>query len=310
MSCYLVTGAAGFIGSAVAQRLIDSNNEVWTIDNLTTGFRGNIPDGVKFIEGNCQDEESIQQLGRQKFDTIFHIAGQSSGEISFEDPIYDLQTNTQSTLQLLQYARQTDCSCFIYASTMSVYGDQPDRPVNEKAVLEPKSFYAVGKLASEKYLRIFSEFGMKNVALRIFNTYGPGQNMDNLKQGMVSIFMAQAFREQRVLVKGSRDRFRDFIYIDDVVKGFIMAANQSEPGFNCYNVGTGRKTTVLELLEMMKAMLPFDIEIEYSGSTPGDQFGIKADFDLIRKDLNWNPSTDLPTGLKHMIDWFGQSLGK
>ena len=230
MGKYLVTGAAGFIGSALAKSLIEEGSEVVTIDNLSTGFRSNIPDGVVFLEGDCQDQKILDQLHSNKFDAIYHIAGQSSGEISFDDPVYDLQTNTQSTLQLLQLCRQTDCKKVIYASSMSVYGQVPDEPIDETWKARPQSFYGVGKLASEHYLRIFRQFGIATASLRLFNTYGPGQNLENLRQGMVSIFLAQALRDKRIHVKGSPDRFRDFVYIDDVVQSFRLAEKAIRPG--------------------------------------------------------------------------------
>src|SRR3989338_3222376 len=190
MKKYLVTGAAGFIGSAVARALLTQGHQVWTIDNLTTGFRENIPAGVHFIEGHCQDRKAIEALGKIKFDAILHLAGQSSGEISFENPVYDLTTNTQSTLMLMDYALKTGCQRFIYASTMSVYGAVADKPIAEHHPTQPLSFYGVGKLASEHYLRIYQSKGLKPTALRYFNVYGPNQNMNNLKQGMVSIYLA------------------------------------------------------------------------------------------------------------------------
>ena len=163
----------------------------------------NIPEGVTFIQGDCQDEQTIQSLEKYEFEAIFHIAGQSSGEISFDDPVYDLQTNAQSTLLLLKLALKVGCKKFVYASTMSVYGDKPDAPVEEDTTLNPKSFYGVGKVASEHYLRIYAQYGVNSVALRLFNVYGPGQNMENLRQGMVSIFLAQAFENKHIHVKGS-----------------------------------------------------------------------------------------------------------
>ena len=166
MSSILITGAAGFIGSALARRLISDGHKVVTIDNLSTGFKSAIPEGVEFYEGNCQDEVLIRKLEKYSFSAIFHIAGQSSGEISFDDPVYDLQTNAQSTLLLLKLALKIGCQQFIYASTMSVYGDKPDMPVLENLELNPKSFYGVGKLASEHYLRIYQEFGIISTAMR------------------------------------------------------------------------------------------------------------------------------------------------
>ena len=136
----VVVIGAGSAALNAALSAAEQGSKVVTIDNLSTGFRESIPEGVIFIEGNCQDESIINQLNSYQFDAIFHIAGQSSGEISFEDPVYDLQTNAQSTLLLLKYALKTNCKKFIYASTMSVYGNQPDIPITEEASTLPKSF--------------------------------------------------------------------------------------------------------------------------------------------------------------------------
>ena len=206
MASYLITGAAGFVGAAVSQRLVGQGNRVVSIDNLSTGYRENVPDGVEFYPADCQDPEVLLQLPRIPYDAIIHIAGQSSGEISFSDPVYDLRTNTESTLLLLQYAREIGCSRFLYASSMSVYGRKPDRPVSEEEIASPESFYGVGKLASEEYLRIYEQFGIRSTSLRLFNIYGPGQNMANLQQGMVSIFLAQMLKDRHILVKGGKDR--------------------------------------------------------------------------------------------------------
>ena len=131
MKTYLVTGAAGFIGASIANELIRLGNKVVTVDNLSTGNKDHIPKGVHFIKGDCQNPKIIKILNTYKFEAIYHIAGQSSGEISFENPVYDLQTNGQSTLQLLDLAINIGCNKFIYASTMSIYGDTDFSPVDE-----------------------------------------------------------------------------------------------------------------------------------------------------------------------------------
>ncbi len=302
MKKYLVTGAAGFIGSAVAKKLVAAGHEVYTIDNLSTGYASNIPKGVHFINGNVHDQESIDKLSQIKMDAIFHIAGQSSGEISFENPVYDLQTNTQSTLLLLDYARKTGCTNFIYASTMSVYGDQDILPVKEEFSPNPKSFYAVGKLASENYLKIFSNFGIQCTAIRLFNVYGPGQNMDNLKQGMISIFLAQALNEAKITVKGSTDRFRDFVYIDDVVNAFINSLD-CKGGFQVVNVASGVKTTVAQVLDSIDKEFEHKLEIIIQEGTQGDQFGIYADNTKASQVLQWKPLVDFKQGTELMFNW-------
>ncbi len=305
---YLVTGAAGFIGSALARRLINEGHSVVTIDNLSNGLRENIPEGVIFIEGNCQDESIIDQLNSYQFDAIFHIAGQASAELSFEDPLYDFQTNAQSTLLLLQYALMTKCKKFIYSSTMSVYGDQPDIPITEEATTLPVSFYAVGKLASEHYLEIYSKNNIDIISLRLFNVYGPGQNMENLKQGMVSIFLAQALTNKHILVKGSPERFRDFVYIDDIINSFIISLRVNQSGYRCYNVSTNVKTTIKDLIDKIVAYIPYEISVEYSNSTPGDQFGTYGDATKIERDLGWKYRINLDDGLKKMIKWYERRL--
>ena len=303
MSNYLVTGAAGFIGAAVAQNLINQGDKVVTVDNLTTGFREAIPDGVQFIKGDCQDPKTIASLQPFKFDAILHIAGQSSGEISYDDPLYDLQTNTQSTLLLIKLALETDCRKFIYASTMSVYGDHPDVPITEEASTFPKSLYGVGKIASEHYMRIYQQYGIEATSLRLFNVYGPGQNMKNLRQGMVSIYLEQALKNKHIIVKGSPDRYRDFVYIDDVVNAFLAALAKPQISYNVYNVATGVRTTVEELIAVVQKKLPFDVSVEYSVSTPGDQFGIYGNCSKSKKELNWYSEVKLDIGIEKMVDW-------
>ncbi len=303
MRKYLVTGAAGFIGSVIARRLLSQGHEVWTIDNLSTGYKDNLPQGIHFINGGCQEEKSIRQLNGTVFDAILHIAGQSSGEISFDDPVYDLRTNTESTLRLVKYALANGCNRFIYASSMSVYGSVPEEAINETYVPSPLSFYGVGKLASEHYLRIYASKGLKATALRYFNVYGPGQNMANLRQGMVSIYLAQLIKDEKVVVKGDLDRYRDFIYIDDVVNVTVNAINNENSFGNIYNVGTGVQTTVKELLETMKKESGIDKEIQIEGNTPGDQKGIFADMSLAKKDLNFEAENNLESGLTKMIEW-------
>lgn len=302
---YLVTGAAGFIGAALAKRLVSEGNNVVTVDNLSTGYVENIPEGVTFIKGDTYDTEIINRLKEYKFDAIFHIAGQSGGVTCWDDPLYDMNSNITATLMLLEYAKDTGCKTFVYASSMSVYGDENPCPVREGDELKPKTFYAVGKIASEQYMRIYSqEYGIKCTALRFNNTYGPGQNMENLRQGMVSIYLAYALKDRHIPVMGAKNRFRDFVYIDDQVEACILAANGKEKElFNVYTTATNRKTTCEQLVELIRSNLPFDITVKYEGSTKGDQFGIYCSYEKIYNALGWEPKVSLEEGLKIMVDW-------
>jgi len=306
---YLITGGAGFIGGAIARKLINEGHVVYIIDNLKTGYACNVPSQSSFIEGDFSKDETIAKLDNTQFDAIFHIGGQSSGEISYEDPEYDLNTNTLSTLKLLQYCVKTGCKKFIYASTMSVYGEKEGQEqFSEKDEVNPKSFYAVGKLASEKYMDIFSkQFGIDFVSLRYFNVYGVGQNLENLKQGMVSIYLKQFIDDsfKQVVVKGDLNRFRDLIYIDDVVDITIEASKKNAFKNRIINVGTGKKITVNTILTLIRELTNSKKEIVIAEGTPGDQFGIFADNRLLLSIYD-KPLVSFDKGVKRMIEWINE----
>jgi UDP-glucose 4-epimerase len=305
MKYILVTGVAGFIGSSVALRLIKEGYRVVGVDNLSTGKISKIPPEVIFVESDASANSLKQKLDPFKFDSILHIAGQSSAEVSYSDPIYDLKSNVESTLFLLNYAVSKNIKNFVYASSSTVYGTQVNPiSLSEEAVPDPISFYAVGKLASERYLELFAkEYGISTVALRLFNVYGPGQNLDNLEQGMASIFLAQGIRDKKILVKGSPDRFRDFVYIDDVVNVFIKALHATEPVSHIYNVSTGIKTSVSEVIEHIKSNLPFEVKVEFKGVTRGDLIGQSGSFDKLKKDFQMSDFVPFEIGIKRMVDW-------
>ena len=300
MKNYLVTGGAGFIGSHLIRRLLKEGNNVTTIDNLTTGFKKNIPKGTNFIKGDCGTSKVYKKLKNTKFDAIFHIAGQSSGEISFDNPVYDIRTNTISTILLLKHALKINCKRFIFASTMSVYGVKSNKPTKETEETLPESFYGISKLASENYLRIFEKYGIKHTSLRLFNVYGPGQNMSNLRQGMISIFMSQMIKQRKIRVKGSSLRYRDFIYIDDVVEYFIRCLNNKKSIGKIINVGTGKKTFVKQIIRKLISFNKNEVPVKYSGSTEGDINGIYANIKILKKILGKIKQTLLYEGLLKM----------
>ncbi|MDL2216641.1 NAD-dependent epimerase/dehydratase family protein [Desulfovibrio sp. OttesenSCG-928-M14] len=309
MSSYLVTGVAGFIGSSVAAALLARGHEVVGIDNLRTGSETNIPQGLQFFQANCQDANLYRDLlPRLRYDAIFHIAGQSSGEISFDDPVYDLRTNTESTLHLLRFAEDCGCSRFIYASSMSVYGVQPDEAVTEDRCTVPESFYGVGKLASEHYLRLYAARGMRSTSLRLFNVYGPGQNMDNLRQGMVSIYMSMLVNDGHIHVKGNPNRYRDFVYIDDAVAAFLLCLERESACGKILNIGGSGKVHVGDLIDRLCALSGRPVTVEYSGMTPGDLHGIYADVNMAAKYLGYEAEVSLDEGLACMYAWYIQSL--
>ena len=300
MSAVLITGVAGFIGSHVARRFLEEGHTVVGVDDLSGGEKTHVPAGVDFIQCDLADAQAVARLpaGCSK---ILHLAGQSSGEISFDDPVADLQKNTVSTLNLIRYGMEQRVERLVYASSMSVYGATPDAPIPERHSCAPLSCYGVGKHAAEGYLRVYRS-KLPFVALRMFNVYGPGQNMRNLRQGMVSIYLAQALAQGAIEVKGSLDRFRDFIYIDDVVEAWLRAATLPGALNRTFNVGTGIRTTVGDLLERICKQVPGSSHF-VRGQTPGDQSGIYADVTALREHLGVARFTSLDVGLAAFLNW-------
>jgi len=300
MGSILITGVAGFIGSKVADRFLREGYSVVGIDDLSSGRLENVPRGVNFIRGDLARASDIDNLP-PRCQLILHLAGQSSGEISFDDPVADLSKNVVSTLNLIKYGLTNDSERIIFASSMSVYGSVSNSPVPESHPCSPLSCYGVGKLSAEGYLKVYGS-QLPYVCLRMFNVYGPGQDLTNLRQGMVSIYLAQALSDRHIKVKGSVQRFRDFIFIDDVVEAWYRAASSSSALGRTLNVGTGLRTTVGELLAKIRDLVPGS---EYSvvGATPGDQNGIFADTSLLRSCLAIESFTSLETGLQIFADW-------
>ena len=298
----LITGVAGFIGSKVAKRFIDEGHKVIGVDDLSRGNIKNIPAEVDFYNFDLVQTSKLSNLPND-CKVILHLAGQSSGEISFHNPIEDLSKNTISTLNLINFGIENNVERLLYASSMSVYGDFDCNfnGVKEDNKLEPKSCYGIGKLASEKYLKVFKN-KLPYVLLRMFNVYGPGQDMENMAQGMVSIYLAQAIKFRKILVKGSLSRFRDFIYISDVVESWYRASFYEEALNKAINIGTGKKTTVEELLAIIKSIIKVE-DIKIEGGTPCDQLGIYSDNSELNKLLKISQYVDLKYGLNQFLKW-------
>jgi len=296
----LITGVAGFIGSKVAAAALQQGYKVVGVDDLSQGYEHNIPKGCEVHILDLAKEESVAMLPKD-IEVILHLAGQSSGEISFDNPVVDLTKNSISTLNLIKFGIKTKVKKIVYASSMSVYGSTHDKAISEDTPCAPLSCYGVGKYASENYLKIYQQ-QLPYVAFRMFNVYGPGQDLSNLRQGMVSIYLAYMLNKSHVPVKGGLGRFRDFIYIDDVVKIWLQAVENNNVNNQAFNLGTGVRTTVLELLTQLKEIFPETGWTEVA-NTPGDQFGIYADMTKLKQFFNISEFVSLSQGLKLFSEW-------
>jgi len=295
----LVTGVAGFIGSAIASRLRDEGHKVIGVDDLSTGSPENVPRGIPLRVLDIARPKSLDDFP-ENFEAVLHLAGQSSGELSFLDPVGDLTRNTMTTLNVIDFARRRQINKVLYASSMSVYGDVQGAAA-ENFPLGPKSCYGASKLASENYLRIFAEH-VPTISLRMFNVYGPGQDLSNLRQGMVSIYLAMAIFDRSIRVRGSLDRFRDFIYIDDVVEVWLKLLRVDFISGSAVNVGSGVKTTVRQLLDSITEMHE-GTSVSIDEPTPGDQLGIFADTQELSHYVDVSGFTSLREGLDRFNRW-------
>jgi len=299
----LITGVGGFIASQIAKRFISEGYQVIGVDDFSGGKRENVPAGVELIEGDLAEQETIKKLPTS-CSIILHLAGQSSGEMSFDDPILDLRKNSISTLNLIRYGIDNGAKKLVFASSVSIYSFVGDRQLVEEDVCDPSSCYGVSKLAAEGYLRIYFK-QLPYVNMRMFNVYGPGQDLDNLRQGMVSIYLAQAVRGGNIHVKGSLERYRDYIFIDDVVEAWYRASTFENVKNINLNIGTGVRTSVKQLLDIIEYELP-TTKWYVEGNTLGDQFGHYSNNDRLKEVLQMNEFTKLADGMEKFMMWANQ----
>lgn len=291
----LITGVAGFIGSSLANSLDKNKYTIYGIDDLSNGLKSSVPKEVIFFKQDLSKKVPKKlEKNNINIDFIFHFAGQSSGEISFEDPISDLQKNTISTLNLINFSIKKKIKKFFYMSSMSVYGDANN--VNEKSNLNPKTCYGVSKLSSEYYLKVFKK-ELNFVIFRLFNVYGPTQKLNNLKQGMIRIFLTQLINNNTIIIKGSLNRTRDFIYIDDVIKIFHLSMNIRNISNKIFNVGTGNKTTIKKIIYLLKK-LHKDTSVDIISGTKGDQKNIYANIRNLKETYKIRNFTSIEDGIK------------
>jgi len=305
MARYVVTGGAGFIGSHMARALLNRGDQVVIIDNLSTGLKCNLPDGAHFIAADLADPKSLDLLPDGDYAGVVHFAAQSSGAIGQMNPHGDVLANVGSTVALSRWCLANSVPKMLFASSMLAYGHDAAKVPGEDYPAVPASYYGASKVACEEYLRLASLEGLATTTFRIYNAYGPGQNLGNKLQGMVSIYLAYMLEGKPVPVTGSLDRFRDFVYIDDIIAAFLLALDQPSTPSAIYNLGTGQAHTVRQILQgLIKGLkLPEDYPIHELPGSPHDAFGSKADIRRITGELGWRPKVELDGGLRRMVEW-------
>ncbi|MGI8651011.1 MAG: SDR family oxidoreductase [Rubrobacter sp.] len=300
----LVTGGAGFIGSHVGDALIAGGHEVAVVDDLSHGKRENLPKDAKFYEedirGGCKG--IIEEF---RPEAVAHLAAQMDVRRSVAEPAFDAEVNIVGTVRLLQSCVEGGVGKFVFSSTGgAIYGEQDEFPAREAHREYPISPYGVSKLAGERYLHYFKEqHGLDYVALRYANVYGPRQDPHG-EAGVVAIFCGRLASGEASTINGEGEQTRDYVYGPDVARANVLAI-ENEVASGSYNIGTGIETSVNELYELLRHGSGKDLPPHHGPAKPGEQLRSCIDPTLAAEKLGWRPETDLASGLKETLRYFG-----
>ena len=301
----LITGGYGFLGSEIAYFLKKKKFNIIILDKKKNNKKKLLLNGIKFLKADITSKASLSKLKINKGFVVLHFAGQPSAAQSFKNPKDDLDKNILGTLNLIEWCKKKEVEKIIYASTFNVYEENYNKPIlSESDSCKSKSLYAISKFAAENYIRVYSEhLGLKWNIMRMFNVYGPGQDSKNNFLGMISIFLNMAKKQPVINVKGSLKRFRDFIYISDVIDAWYKMIVDKKNFNKIYNIGSGKKTTLKELFNKISIVLDKKINVSEKQGTPGDFLGCYANISKIRNDLKFKPKINLEIGLKKFNEW-------
>jgi len=300
-----VTGIAGFIGSSLAKHLLTLGHYVKGIDNYSTGNPKNLDKSIECKDGDIRDSNILKEL-LNDYDIIIHLAAQTSGEKSFEIPEYDIETNIIGSLNIYEFSKICNAKLIINMSSMSVYGNvTKNKIISEDYITNPISVYGNTKLTAENILGLLSKRdNIPLINLRLFNAFGPGQNLDEMKQGMISIYLSYLLKYDEITVKGSLKRVRDFIYIDDIISSIVSIINSDKFETNTFNISTGTLTSVADVIKILKSISGIDKPIVQYDNIPGDIFGFGGSYKKIKQKFDWDPKYSLEHGIKTMMEFY------
>ncbi len=306
MSRILVTGGAGFIGSHVAEALIEASHTVAVLDNLSSGRRENLPKESRFFEVDVTDKEELEKVFSElKPEIVDHHAAQISVNRSVREPCFDAGQNILGTINLLEASARHGVKRFIFASTGgALYGDAPSISSNEDTPVIPLAPYGIAKASAEHYIRFFwNEHGIKPLVLRYANVYGPRQDPHG-EAGVVAIFSLKALSGEGCVIYGTGDQTRDFVYVKDVARA-NLAAVDGKPG--TYNIGTGIETSINKLFSEFEK-LEGSLKVSHDAARPGEVFRSVLDVSRAGNDLCWQPQVNLSDGIRQTYTWFKEKI--
>ena len=307
----LVTGGAGFIGSHVADLYLERGYAVTVLDNLSSGSRANVPARAEFVEGDIASPDAARLVREGRFDAISHLAAQIDVRKSVTDPAYDAAVNIGGTLNLLEALRQSGRPArFVFSSTGgAIYGEFVTPPNVEDFPKDPESPYGIAKLSAELYMAYYGRVhGLDPVALRYANVYGPRQNPHG-EAGVVAIFCDRILNGQPLTVFGEGKLTRDYVYVGDVARANVAAAERPLPPVGRldargFNIGTGVETTVEQLARILMEAGGTEVPLDPKPSRPGEQQRSAVKIDKAASVLGWKPEVDIRTGLRQTFEFF------
>jgi UDP-glucose 4-epimerase len=297
----LVTGGAGFIGSHLVRRLLTEGWQVCVLDDLSSGVPTAVAPGAEFVEGDVRDVRLLGELmaGCQR---VFHLAAFVNLPESFERRDECMSVNVDGTRCVLDAALKSCVEKVVFSSTSALYPDKPADAKREEGPLATVSPYAESKLEGERLLRAYGERGLRGVALRYFNVFGPGQPADSDYAAVVPLFIARALAGQYLNICGDGQQTRDFVYVEDVAGANWRAAEFADSG--TFNVGTGQPITIVGLAEIIAGLLGGAVELNYIAPRPGDALSSTADCARAVRELGWSAAWPLEEGLRQTIAWW------
>jgi UDP-N-acetylglucosamine/UDP-N-acetyl-alpha-D-glucosaminouronate 4-epimerase len=311
MSTFLVTGGAGFIGSNIVHYLLEKGETVHVIDNLSTGRLENlddVADQIKFFEGSVCDRKILDKSASGA-DYILHQAAIPSVQRSIDDPMSTDEANITGTLNVLLAGRDAGVKRVVLASSSSVYGESPTLPKSEDMFPEPKSPYALSKLAGEHYSRLFGElFGLSTVCLRYFNVFGPRQDPNSHYSAVIPKFVTSLLTDSQPTIFGDGEQSRDFTFVQNVVQANVKAAlAKGDLKGEVINVACHSQITLNKLLELLNKIIGTDIKAIYKETRAGDVRHSFATIDKLKNILDAAPEFDLEAGLEKTIGWYRET---
>jgi UDP-glucose 4-epimerase len=299
---FLVTGGAGFIGSSLANRLIKGGHEVRVIDDLSAGDQSVLEPEILFTRGDVNDVPTLWSL-LQDIDCVFHLAARVSVPQSILYPREYNAVNVGGTVSVMEAMRDAGVHRVVFASSGAVYGKQAIQPVGETLPPQPDSPYAVSKLAAEHYVHtIGALWGIETVCLRIFNAYGPGQQLPASHWPVISRFLSQALSGGSIVLFGDGKQTRDYVYIDDVVKALASAATAKKVDRLTMNIGSGIETSVADLVGLVSQATGRKTHVLYNNQEAGGVSRLCADISLARQRLDYKLRIRLLEGLRRTIE--------